>query len=258
MMKHPFVGRLAGAALLIGAPLGIANAADMALKAPPPPPPPQFSWTGCYVGGNLGYGWGNSDGFNSTATTTFAGTAIPVVGPVYPGVNLNGIVYGAQIGCNYQINQWVVGVEGDWDGTVTHQGQGFTVNPGINPAAVGQTAEQWQSTIRGRLGWTGWNNRTLIYATGGVAVMQVDSNQFLGAPGVAFNNQSDTPWGWTVGGGVEYAVTDWFLVRAEYLYIRIPTYTTFTTGPFLGGPPSPLTNGITENVVRVGMSYKFW
>jgi outer membrane immunogenic protein len=57
---------------LIGTP---AFAADMAVKAPPPPPAPVFSWTGWYVGGNVGYSWGSaSNDFAFSQTVTFNGS----------------------------------------------------------------------------------------------------------------------------------------------------------------------------------------
>ena len=68
--------------------------------------------------------------------------------------------------------------------------------------------------------------------------------------------------GWAAGAGVEYAVTDYFLVRAEYLFVGIARYTTFTGTVFSSNPPVPLTTSINDNMFRVGLSYKlsdkFW
>src|SRR5579862_3459067 len=99
---------LAGAALLAAFP-GLAMAADLARPAPAPAPvytkaPPMmlYSWTGCYVGGNGGGLWADK-----TVTT--------VPGVAEGSVNISGGVIGAQVGCNYQMSNWVIGVQGDWD-----------------------------------------------------------------------------------------------------------------------------------------------
>jgi len=256
-MLRQTLGRVA----LFGVALGVpsAFAADMPLKAPPPP---AFSWTGCYVGGNAGYAWGQTSGFNGTPTTVFFGTAVPETGPVYRGSSPNGGALGFQDGCNYQVGQWVLGVEADFDGLLNEKGQGgpspAIVNP-INPNSVGKTTELFQSTYRARLGFTGWNNRVLVYVTGGGALMNVTSTQFItGHVAGSLNSQNDTPFGWTVGAGLEYAVTNQWLLRAEYLFVQIPTYTTFLGGAFLADPPVPLRISLNQSIARVGLSYKWW
>jgi outer membrane immunogenic protein len=241
-----------------------ALAADMALKAPPLPAP-AFTWTGCYAGGHAGYGWGHSTGFDATPTTTFFGTGIPVTGPVYGATTASSLVFGAQDGCNYQVNPWlVVGLEGDFDpmlGMSASAGPVDAARTGITPFAVGTVTENYQATLRARLGITGFNNRALFYATGGAAYLNASSQQNIVIAGVpvvgAQNAQNDNAWGWAVGGGVDYALTDYFILRAEYLFEEFPRYTTFTSGPFLAGPPVPLSTSITNNIFRFGMSYKF-
>src|SRR5689334_3730341 len=99
-------------ALALSAGQSAANAADMrapAYKAPPPAPAPVFSWTGCYAGPHIGWGWSQKDVTASQASgssgTTHAKTSIKASGPVY----------GSQVGCNYQFSgNWVVGIQGDY------------------------------------------------------------------------------------------------------------------------------------------------
>ena len=99
-----------------------AVAADMALKAPPPPP--VWSWTGWYVGGNVGYSWGRDNG-----PVTFSD---PVIGPLYSVNNntrLDGVIGGLQIGHNWQIQNWVYGLEADIQGS-GQRGSSTIVCPG--------------------------------------------------------------------------------------------------------------------------------
>ena len=94
---------------------GSALAADLPSRAPPPvylPPVPIFTWTGIYLGGQIGYAWGNNsggtfvagDGLGDIFTANFSGSP-------------QGVIGGAHVGYNYQINQWVLGLEGSVDGT---------------------------------------------------------------------------------------------------------------------------------------------
>jgi opacity protein-like surface antigen len=91
--------------------------------------------------------------------------------------------------------------------------------------------------------------------------LNAQSQQFIVGPAGFIagteNQQTDNIWGWAVGGGVDYALTDYFILRAEYLFEQFPRYTSFTSGPFFAGPPVPLTTSISNNIFRVGMSYKF-
>jgi outer membrane immunogenic protein len=251
-MKHIFFAAVGISAAIFAGSAGVAGAADMPLKAPPVAAP-AWSWTGCYVGLNAGWSQEKTSGYNATPTTTLG-----VVGTVYPGTTERGAIGGFQAGCNYQVQQqWVVGLEGDWD-AMGHSGSAVVINPAINPAAAATTEELWDATVRGRLGFIP-APKTLLYVTGGAAWMKISSTQIITtAPSASNNNQADTRLGWTIGGGLEYAVTNNVLLRAEYLYVKIPSYNTFTNGPFFGGPPVPLSVSLTQNIGRVGISYKFW
>ena len=128
-----------------------------------------------------------------------------------------------------------------------------------------QTTEHWLATARGRLGYA--IDKWLFFVSGGGAWARIERNvTFVGEPFIFGNLQTDTRSGWTVGGGFDYALTTASLmpgwsVRAEYLYVSIPSYTTFTpgVGPGLAGTTlTNLTTGkLTNNIVRVGLNYKF-
>src|SRR6266536_4023645 len=86
--------------------VGAASAADIYRKAPPPAPPPPaapaFSWTGCYIGAQGGWGWGRKT-FDDTFTQRFNDTgAVAFAFTDSADVDTSGPVFGGQIGCDYQ------------------------------------------------------------------------------------------------------------------------------------------------------------
>jgi outer membrane immunogenic protein len=228
---------------------GSAFAADLPYRGPPPvylPPPPIFTWSGLYVGGQIGYAWGTHrvDVDDPTGTIFDSVSSSP-----------NGVIGGAHIGYNLQIGQWVAGLEGTVDGT-SASGNAFVPNNGITVT----TRSTVQGSIRARAGIA--FDRVLIYATGGVAFADItnlynDTTGFTTTiPGTS-ESISQTRAGWTVGGGLEYALTNNWSVRAEYRYSDFGHFANF---PFTGFPPAgPLSvsGHLTENQVQAGFSYKF-
>ncbi len=188
---------------------------------------PVFTWGGVYVGINGGYGWGTSDW--SSAVT--AGSPKP-----------RGGLLGGTLGYNVQTGGLVWGLEADLDyswakGTDT-AGIGVCAAPGC------ETRNTYLATGRGRLGFAA--DRWLPYITGGAA---------LGGVKMSPNNglsQTKGKFGWTLGGGVEYAVTGAWSIKAEYLYVDLGRTTC-----------SAATCGIDtdvkfkDNVVRTGLNYRF-
>ena len=127
-MKKLFLASIALVALSAG---GSALAADMPVKARPVPPPAVYSWTGCYGGGFVGYGWGESQ-HRSLDPRQFPGDGFfsesdnKVVGDITPSFDMNGALGGFNVGCQYQFGWWLIGVEGDW--AVTNKdGQAFNI-----------------------------------------------------------------------------------------------------------------------------------
>lgn len=171
-MNKLLVALLSSAALLVGA--AAASAADLPARNvyKAPIAAPAFSWTGIYIGGNVGYGWGRTRG---TAATT------PTIGGL-PGpgqFDLDGIVGGGQIGANYQIANWVLGIEADY--------QGSSVDGSGTLGAVTDSAKVERfGTVRGRLGYA-WD-RWMVYGTGGYAFSArtnytfVNSGPWFGQP----------------------------------------------------------------------------
>src|SRR5262249_46815256 len=191
------------------------NAADLArpvYKAPPPVP--VFSWTGCFVGAHGGWGWGKkevSEVFTSSTTSSRSTT-----------LDTSGALFGGQVGCDYQFSgNWVVGIQGDFAGTRLTALERLTADLfGNNNSTTGfyHVRTEWLASITGRLGFTGWlGPQTLIYIRGGAAWVrdkwQIDSEGAHSQFRVDFDQ---TRSGWTIGGGLEYAITDRWRVFGEY------------------------------------------
>jgi outer membrane immunogenic protein len=216
-----------------------AAAADLpSEKGPPvyvPPPPPVFSWTGVYIGAQAGYGWGHKSDY-----TLFPGGAVAQG----VGSNPSGFVGGGHVGYNYQISQFVIGLEGDVNGSTGHSNE-------ANFGFVGNGREEFDASIRGRAGVA--FDRILIFATGGVVFGDFNSSVTDPFGVVESHNRGDI--GWTVGGGLEYAIDNNWSVRGEYRYIDYRSgginYTTLALSPFT------VHQHLTDNRVQAGFSYKF-
>ncbi|MGB3282668.1 MAG: outer membrane protein [Methylovirgula sp.] len=231
--------KLLVSAAILATMTGGAWAADLPNTKGPPmyaPPPPQFTWTGLYVGAQAGYEWGTTSAYLETYPgDVFAGTAT--------GVSPSGVVGGGHIGYNFQITQFVIGVEGDFEGT---SASASALEGG---GALFHENAEIQGSVRGRFGWA-WD-RVLIYGTGGVAFASIRDTSTLGA---LVDSQTIGRAGWTAGGGIEYALDPNWSVRAEYRYTdygsySLPLYNTDA------GFAARLRN--TDNRVEAGFSYKF-
>jgi outer membrane immunogenic protein len=258
---------LLGAAVAM---LGIAPAlaADMApryTKAPPPMVAAVYSWTGFYIGGNVGYGWFDRNStLAETGTVAFFAPALAAGAlPSVYGVNPRGWLAGVQAGYNWQAGMWVFGVEGDIQGadikgTVALGTAGI---PGFVPIGSAATEKlDWFGTARGRVGIAA--NTALFYVTGGLAYGHVSHAFATVAPGVAESAggaDSQVDVGYTVGAGVEWAFNNNWSVKGEYLYMDLGNHTTTAVG--ITGTPVGATLGLRTheqyNIVRVGLNYKW-
>ncbi len=260
-MKTLVLGLLAATAITTAG-VSAASAADLPMRAAPPAAPfiaavPVFTWTGFYVGGQVGYAWGEDD------TRLFVGGTPVDLGAL--GVSLDsdsdGFVGGVHAGYNYQIGSFVLGVEGDLeaagiDGDVTVTSPAF---PGASATVSNEI--NFQGSLRARVGVA--FDRALIYATGGVAFANIDNTYsatvpagaFVGVPAGTYSESfEDTQWGWTLGAGVEYAFTNNLTARVEYRYTQFDNYR--NTSTFLS-PGDSAEQEPEFHTVRVGLSYKF-
>jgi outer membrane immunogenic protein len=213
--------------LLVGA--VCANAADMRVpvKAPPPAPPP-FSWTGFYIGGNVGGAWANTTVTDSVFGLNFSRTSDAV------------FVGGGQVGGNYEFsNNVVVGVEGDFDWAANNNNNNATVvgPPPLFHTFTASVNDKWMATVAGRLGYA--FDRWMIYAKGGGG--WIGANGFtvtdLTTGASVSGGSSQTASGWLVGGGFEYAFANNWTVRAEYDYFGLSSrsVTIPINVPIIGG-----------------------
>jgi len=264
-MNKLFLGSVALVALGLGTPAAFAAERAVPAYVPPPPPPPAYTWTGCYVGASAGSSSGNSQHFTTAGSIQTASGAPVPGGNITDSFNLSGFIGGGQIGCNWQWGAWVFGVEGDGSAT-NKEGQAFEVPlaPFLGAGRanwVSQTQERWLVTARGKLGWTVWD-KTMVYATGGGAWAKIDASEFLIGNQIATGHQeSNTRSGWTVGGGVEYALGYGWSAKGEFLYVKFDNFSTFTTGPFAVGGFSniaPREVKLEDYIWRAGMNYKFY
>jgi outer membrane immunogenic protein len=230
----------------------VASAADMPTKAPVyrAPMATTYNWSGCYIGLNAGGGWARTEFVNTVNTTDF-GHLLPGEGFAY---SYDGFVGGGQIGCNYQVNQWVFGVEGTFDGSSI---KGDANNLAILNDDIFTTKISSLATVTGRIGYA-WNN-VLLYAKGGYAGARVqfsvsDTCCVDGSSPMGAGSQSDWQSGWTIGGGLEYGLTPNWIIGAEYNYIDLGT-ATYEVGGGLGSYAFDVKPRIQTVLGRV--SYKF-
>jgi outer membrane immunogenic protein len=200
-----------------------ASAADFPRKALPYSPVYAPVWSGFYAGVNAGYGWANfDDGFSTT--------------------KMNGFIGGGQLGYNWQIGSFVLGVEGD----MQYSAQKRTESASVLGITVSSEAKiPWFGTARGRVGYA--FDSFMVYATGGAAWTNFKAS--ASALGLTVSTET-TKAGWTVGGGVEWMFIPRWSVKAEYLYIDSGTTSLTIAGLTASGK-------LKDNIARIGINYHF-
>jgi outer membrane immunogenic protein len=232
---------------------GSAFAADLPPPAPPArapavyvaPPAPVFSWTGFYIGGNVGAAWTQVN-----ANDSFGNSWSNAQQAVFAG--------GGQVGANYQFNWLVVGVEADFDWLANNHnssnalsvpgGDSFQLsanNRWITTVAgrVGVGAHNWLFYAKGGGGWVGVNNPTLTDVTSGASISTSNSNSNSG---------------WLAGGGIEWAFAPNWTARIEYDFLRLnnQSFTVPASAPFIGGDVVTVTNRDVQTLT-LGINYLF-
>ena len=210
--------------------------ADLAPAAAEPMTPVAlpYSWTGFYLGANAGYAWGQGDG--SYSDGVIFETAHP---------KADGALVGGQAGYNYQWGSWVLGAEAELDyssATGTSPIDAFV--PAHNDNALDYLGS---ATLRAGYAF----DRFLVYAKGGVGFTQLKMKDFDGG---GYNAKgSGNLAGWTLGAGLEYALTDHWSVKGEYQYYRFDAKVALND-------PSPFRTYddiFTVHAIKAGVNYKF-
>jgi len=192
---------------------------------------PVYNWSGFYIGINGGYAFGNSN-WNSIAAF------VPGTGDF----NVKGGLVGGTVGVNFQSGSVVYGVEGDGDWTNI---KGSTSNGGCT-GSICQTSNDWLTTFRGRIGYA--FDRVLVYGTAGGAAGDVKAT--LTVAGFPPASTDSTEFGWTAGGGVEFALTENVTAKAEYLFVDL-------SNGALNGPGISVPVQFDASIVRAGLNFKF-
>jgi outer membrane immunogenic protein len=235
----------------------VAGAADMAVKARPSPPVPAFSWTGFYIGANIGGAWANNNWTDTLFLTNFNKV----------NSNNDGVfIGGGQIGGNYQIGSFVIGGEWDFDWAGNNNGGTSVVNPGVANIVVTNN-NRWITTVAARFGfaldhlllygkagggWVGNNNLTVTNLTTGVSLT-------CGSFSTLTNCGSNSS-GWLVGAGAEYAFTNNWTAKFEFDYLGLGnrTFVIPATSPIVALAGDTFTsNNRNISMVKVGVNYLF-
>jgi outer membrane immunogenic protein len=231
----------------------IASAADLRAPMYRPAPVAFFSWTGCYAGGHVGYARSNYDqqltfdDVNTNPEFIFTNHLSP-----------DGVAGGVQGGCNYQMGNIVYGLEGDytWTDRTDSRAFAFATAGDVDSAAFSaKTQSLW--SVRGRVGVA--HDRALVYLTAGYGGANFKYNYALNDNGAvsAAALSFDTD-GVVFGGGLEYAWTNYFIVRAEYLHYAFGQEKQLAPVAVIGPAVQDYINLKSVDVIRVGASYKFW
>jgi outer membrane immunogenic protein len=238
---------------------------------------PGYNWTGFYAGLNGGYSWGRS------SETALIGAPFPATAMFTSRQNVDGGVFGGQIGYNWQVDRkWVIGLEADgqWTGergstnnnlgSINFPTPGNDFNITASASLRNETTLPWFATFRGRAGFLA-DPSLLLYGTGGLVVGEVKftsqatlTAQLFGpgstgtvpqgpavtVVGTLFSD-SQTRAGWTLGAGAEKKFTPNWSAKLEYLYLD------FGKTTYFGGTANSLDVRFYDHVVRAGINYQW-
>jgi outer membrane immunogenic protein len=247
IMKKILMASAALASLIAGS----ASAADLpprpAPAAAPVYAPIIFSWTGFYIGGNIGAAWDRGNVTDTLFGLSFSNSSNNAV-----------FIGGGQVGANYQMGSFVLGVEGDFDWAANRNN---TATGLVTPAGtIAVTSnDRWVSTLAARFGFAA--DRFLVYGkagggwvgNGGFTVTNVTTGNAI----VGTNNNTNT--GWLVGGGVEWAFAYNWSAKLEYDYLALSSQTFTTPVGFLplGAVDTFNTGNRNIQMIKLGVNYRF-
>lgn len=226
---------------------GIAASADAIAMSPTYTPAPvatqNYDWSGAYVGI---FGAGAFGDFEEDVV--FGGATQLEV-----DVSAGGALGGIQVGYDFHSGAWVYGALADIAISGHEASLAFDASP-IIPGAAGEVSSQlkYLGTVRGRVGYAGID-RALFYAHGGLAYGETEASVDLG--GTNFFKEETSKFGWTIGAGVEYAVTERVSFQTEYSYVDLGEDTIATFD--LGGGPINIDENVDFHMIKAGVNFRF-
>ena len=226
-----------------------------------PAPSCDYIWTGFYIGANLGYGLGDADTRFEPLPDAASFFALE---PRTLHPDPAGVIGGAQIGYNHQWGKFVLGAEADFQGSGMDGTDRFAPIVDINGVPDAGTfleareRTDWFGTARVRVGFTPVC-RLLVYATGGLAYGDVNYSAITHFNTIVYPTSFDrVKAGWTAGGGLEYALTRRWSLKAEYLYYDLGDESSTANGAPLRPPYQVHYNwDTTAHIARAGLNFKF-
>lgn len=254
-MKQVFVAVLMLSLLVMGGLAGTADAAG-----------PHHNWTGFYIGLNAGAAFNDSDYDLRPSGPGYAGDPNNSLRKDSGDFDNTSFTGGAQAGYNYQINNFVIGLETDFNyngiNESDHVSRELRAPLGGRFSHTVTQKLDYLGTLRARVGFTP-ANLWLVYATGGLAYGRVSSSSRVmftePVEDKYHGSSSSTQAGWTVGGGVEYAVAKQWSIKGEYLYVDLGSNSyEYENQAKCANRCSYVTDLNTrEHIVRFGINYKF-
>jgi outer membrane immunogenic protein len=222
-----------------------ADAADFGQPPAPPltsPVPYYYSWTGFYIGGNIGGGWPGGN-----VTDSLTGTTLSTTGE-------GAFIGGGQIGYNWQISPYIVlGAEWLMDGVASGNNSNIVFIPAIGDAFQTSLRSDWFTTLTGRVGFTVPDWAGLLYVKGGAAWLQNQITVTDLSNGLSVG-ETKIDTGWVAGAGIEYAFAPNWTIRVEYDYMGFGNSTvgSMTVDPYnnnYGKQKPPVTPPVTPPVI---------
>ncbi len=201
--------------------------------------PPRYNWTGLYLGGHVGLATGQTSG-----EVAFGGSGINT------DYDMNGALWGAHVGYNYQMGQTVLGIEGSWSGLDVSGSETCVLFLNCSRKS------DWLAMLVGRVGFA--MDRAMIYGLAGVAWSNVETNVRDGfGIGVRLNGDA-THVGWVVGAGLEYALSPRVMARIEYNHVDLGSKTHDLDASIGGMPLGTLPSKVeaTIDTIKIGVSMK--
>jgi outer membrane immunogenic protein len=207
-------------------------------------PIPTEPWSGFYFGVNGGVAFAHAKASGSYGGFSASGSQ-----------DIPGGILGAQLGYNWQVGNFVYGIEGDIQYSSQERDVECTaiVCAGFDVKLTNKLP--WFATARGRVGYG--IERYLVYATGGLAYTQLSSTLSASAGGAPIGSisWSEARAAWTVGGGVEFAVSPGWSAKLEYLYVDTGSFDASVNVPLMGTLTPTI--HVTDQIVRAGINYHF-